>query len=1038
MTIFAHSQSDTFLETRSPITGRRLLVNPSIDKVLVPADMDMNRARELGEELPAYWEMRSRTSNAWATSHEMRDAYHAFAAIDTLADFMRAIDRMADVATGAAKPRSQVQRMLIWLTRLWSHGLIAVPPKWTAEYKVNCPVSRFTLGHHLKWLDEIAAVAAAKSPSEQRRIKGLAVRLATTAVGVAELGDLTPATTGEGVRETMGTRFPGIAKAILNAQDARYGAAACTTLMDWGLKAYRLRRKSDVAFRWATAEDPKLEPWRNCLAQWLSERTVKSQALKLGEFFLNYLIANPTVTRNPEEFCRRTYTPAVPYREWAERRHRNPRALFDANNLGKEFIDWILDTRLSSPDDLGRPVRSPAHWNPVPRMQRKQQAIQTHREAIPTRYVRELIRILTEDDYAWPKTVSSDWLPWYDRESGRWIRIWSPVRVSALLLKLHLPLRTFQVRMLESGEADSERYLDGRWIPNEGPLAPPSNRVIRRGFLRKFTNPLSGEVHTGFYINTNKTQDRGTDEDDRGYEIPWQHGDAIEIATNLLRWQERYNAIDAPLPWADLHDQAIRRAGRSAEFARRGAACFLLRDPCGTYRNEPLTDSRVRPFWILLLNELERRVAARGETLADGSPIRFIDKRNPETGYPRRPVYDLHTLRVTLITALATEGGVPIPILSKCIAGHASILMTLYYVKLGAAQITETLAQAQRRIGLEEQRNFARFLQSAESESLSAAVANNDASGLIALHQNTPGSWVVSDTGICPVGAALCHLGGPKLTPNPQLSDYAPTPGGPRNCVRCRFFITGPAFLGGLVAHFNAVGVRLVAAAERFRVQEDNIRRLEDEVARHSDQPTESSIMAELHAAHDHHHRGVREVDDLAHNLHAVYRLTERCRAIVHETANATAEDLSLVLVGDRTDFEAAIEMTTDFELMNSVCQAARIYPDDDPALANLRRARILDAMLARNGCRPVFASLTEDEALAIGNQLVNLLVKRFGHTDAVALIEGKRLMDASGIAEDVRRVLGNRLPRPLDHSPPPLAIRNDGPSPAKPHQGPA
>lgn len=136
--------------------------------------------------------------------------------------------------------------------------------------------------------------------------------------------------------------------------------------------------------------------------------------------------------------------------------------------------------------------------------------------------------------------------------------------------------------------------------------------------------------------------------------------------------------------------------------------------------------------------------------------------------------------------------------------------------------------------------------------------------------------------------------------------------------------------------------------------------------------------MDDLNAAHDQHHRGMREVDDLAHNLHAVYRLTERCRAVVEEAKNRPSDGLSLVLVGDKTDFEAGIELTTDFQLMNSVCQAARVYPGHDPTLANLRPARILDAMLARNGCRLGFSALTEDEALAVGNELVNLLIRRF------------------------------------------------------------
>jgi hypothetical protein len=763
--------------------------------------------------------------------------------------------------------------------------------------------------------------------------------------------------------------------------------------------------------------------WQRYLAEWFAERPVKSQALKLGEFFLNYLLANPSVTRNPEEFCRRTYAAAVPYRDWLEARHKNSRALFDSNNLASEFLDWLLDKHLSTPDDLGRPVRSPEHWNPVTRLSRKAQSIQTYREAIPTRYVNEMIRILTEADFAWPKKIESEWLSWFDADAGRWKKIWSPVRVSAMLLKLYLPLRTFQIRMLDSGEADSERYVDEQWVENVGPLAPGRRAVVRKGFLRKFTDRLTGRVHTGFFINTNKTQDRGKDEDDKGYEIPWQHSGAIRVVTDLLRWQERYNPIKTPTPWADLHDGTIIRTGRSGEFAKRGEACFLFRDPCGTYRNEPLTDSRLRPFWVALLNELERRVADRGEVLADGSPIVFIDKRHPRSGEPLRPVYDLHTLRVSLITALATEGGVPIPILSKCVAGHASILMTLYYVKLGVPQITEQLAEAQKKIHVEEQRNFLRFLQSAQHKRLVSLVASNDASGVMALHENSPGSWIVSDTGICPVGGALCNKGGPKLTSNVQLSDYAPTPGGPRNCVRCRFFITGPAFLGGLVAHFNAIGVQLLAASERFRAKEAAIHKLEDELTTMEAQRVSPSCMAELHAAYDHRERDMLEVDELSHNLHAVYRLTERCRAIIAKAKESPANGhVNLVLAGDQADLEAAIEMTTDFELMNSVCQVAKVYPGNDSTLANLRRARILDAMLARNGRRPVFSALSEDEALAVGNEFVNLLIMRLGHLDTIALVEGKRMLDSTGITREVEKFLERQTGEPFELASPIVA----------------
>ena len=1026
MAAYDHCQSEEFQKVASPITGNHIHVNLSYDKVYVPRDMDLGLAQRIGAELPAFWERQaSESGNSWKSSREMRAAYYAFAEVRTLHDFMSAVDQMLRIVAGAKEPRAQVYRALMWFTRLWAHGLIAIPPKWTCEYKINCPITNFTVGSHLAWLEQIAAVASAKSEHERRRAPGLALRIATTAVGMRELGDLTPATTSETVREAMGTRAPGIIRAILDAQRVCYGAAANVTAKDWGLKRYRVRKKSDTTFLWAVVQDPMLDLWRRYLAEWFAERPVKSQALKLGEFFLNYLLANRSVTRNPEEFCRRTYVPAVPYRDWLETRHKNGRALFDSNNLASEFLEWLLDKHLSTPDDLGRPVRSPEHWNPVTKLSRKAQSIQTHREAIPTRYINEMIRILTERHFAWPKSIASEWFSWFDPDAGRWQKIWSPVRISAMLLKLYLPLRTFQIRMLDSGEADSERYVDGQWVENVGVLAPGRRAVVRKGFLRKFTDRLTGRVHTGFFVNTNKTQDRGKDEDDKGYEIPWQHGDAIRVVTDLLRWQERYNPIKAPTRWADLHDAVIVRSGRSGEFAKRGAACFLFRDPCGTYRNEPLTDSRLRTFWIALLNELERRVAARGEALADGSPIVFIDKRHPKSGEPLRPVYDLHTLRVTLITALATEGGVPIPILSKCVAGHASILMTLYYVKLGVPQITEQLAKAQKKIHVEEQRNFLRFLQSAQHKKLISLVASNDASGVTALHQNSPGSWVVSDKGICPVGGSLCNKGGPKLTSNIQLADYAPTPGGPRNCVRCRFFITGPAFLGGLVAHFNAIGVQLLAASERFRAKEAAIRKLEDELTAMEAQGISPSRLAELHAAYDHHERDMLEVDELSHNLHAVYRLTERCRAIIAKTKESPANgQVNLVLAGDQADLEAAIEMTTDFELMNSVCQVAKVYPGNDSTLANLRRARILDAMLARNGRRPVFSALSEDEALAVGNEFVNLLIRRLGHADTIALVEGKRMLDSTGITHEVETFLEHQTGEPFELASPIVAGR--------------
>jgi hypothetical protein len=151
--------------------------------------------------------------------------------------------------------------------------------------------------------------------------------------------------------------------------------------------------------------------------------------------------------------------------------------------------------------------------------------------------------------------------------------------------------------------------------------------------------------------------------------------------------------------------------------------------------------------------------------------------------------------------------------------------------------------------------------------------------------------------------------------------------------------------------------------------------------------------------------------------------LTERCKAIIAKAKESPANgQVNLVLAGDQADLEAAIEMTTDFELMNSVCQVAKVYSGNDPTLANLRRARVLDAMLARNGRRPVFSALSKDEALAVGNEFVNLLIRRLGHLDTIALVEGKRMRDSTGITQEVEKLLERQTGEPFELASPIVA----------------
>lgn len=168
------------------------------------------------------------------------------------------------------------------------------------------------------------------------------------------------------------------------------------------------------------------------------------------------------------------------------------------------------------------------------------------------------------------------------------------------------------------------------------------------------------------------------------------------------------------------------------------------------------------------------------------------------------------------------------------------------------------------------------------------------------------------------------------------------------------------------------------------------------------------------------------EVSVLADNWHATYALIQRCRAILAQQREASST-VNLVLAGIVEDVEVALRESSEFEALNTVCQAAAIYPGLDVATENIRRGRLLYAMLGLNHHHQVFAHLDEDEVLAVGNEFVNFLLAHLGpkHTDAV--IDLKLTLKAAGIDQAVARhlkaVTSERVAlTSLDHNAP-LAI---------------
>lgn len=1013
-------QVSEFTRVVSAITDRELYRNDSKTQYLLSPDFSLAKARKVCNREIMRWTQSEIWSKVVGTRYEA--ACMALVSLSGKQAFIDGFNRLIStlLAGGREEPKLMLKlglrRRFAELTfELWQAHQIAAPTETPFDQRTQIDFGMLESSKEHPWFREIVEASNAKSIEMRRRAACCVWRYAMTTIGVREVGDLTPTTVRlDAIGPARGLAIAAV-RPLLGVQQRVYGPKLQITEHDWGVGRGKPKQFGD--FSSVMAADPSLRDWYDLFSIWMYSAVTGGAAGKRDAVlvFFRFLQLCPHVTRLPVEFVSRSYHAPVSFEEWIDLQPYDPGTATKRIGQMAGFFDWYVDVHLALEDDLGRPVRNPALYNPVSRRKEGRKSAETAREALPIRYLRELIRIIKTDDFAWSRLHKEDYIKKFNPATEQWERIWSPVRAFAMLLKLYLPLRTYQVAMLDSGEADAMVYRGGRWVANDGPLANQSGQ-FPKGFLRCFRNPGTATEFTGFYVNTNKTADRYKDLQDKGYEIPWQHDDVISLVTALQDWQSQFNPLDHPTKWADLTNPYLVRSHTPAQLAARGSSCFLFRDPTRSIKDHPIYVGRLKNFWCKLLDALEQRVASRGETLPNGQPIRFIEKRNA-AGTPMVPAFDLHALRVSILTALSVEGGLPLSILSKCVAGHASVLMTLYYLKPGPAYITEQLAAAQSRMLEREQENYLRFLQSCELADAPSIVAFNDQAGLSAIRERNASGWIVGDLGICPVGGSLCHIGGPKLTGENGRNDFQPTPGGPRNCVRCRYFLSGPAFLAGLVAHFNSVGLEVMEASEQLRKMQEDIGKVEDSLFADSDcaSPAEFRRLDALYARRE---TAMQKLDEIANNWHATYAVIERAKALVAQSPQPFDPQpdraVRLMASSDLAEIASAIAECSSFEVYNSICQYATVYPAPTVPAATLRRGRLLDAMLTRNHRQPIFATLTDEEALVAGNELVNLLYARLGQREAHQVIEGKRMLQAAGIGEEVDSMLTKQIGQPV------------------------
>lgn len=536
------------------------------------------------------------------------------------------------------------------------------------------------------------------------------------------------------------------------------------------------------------------ERWRQLISGWIATQT-GSIGLKINA--MNWFMANylPTVPGgvSPDVFFQVAEKGLLP----------EMRPLLDASmsaaiavknqNWIVDLLSWIITQSYSEPNDDGLPMALVK--NPFVKGKEKTVFTETVHNPLPYAYIRELREILcpqprgTFRDWEWAQSQSGqlrsdfgDWFPveqsaidehdpdcvW--RHKNERYEIWSPVKSMALHVKLHLPLRTYQVRFLDSGEADTWRYEGGDWVLNNrhGFSQGREGNPWKRGVFCRIRCQDIDEIMTGLYVSTNKTADQNKESCERGYTIPWQNEEVLYWLERLRNWQEKYNPINGPTPCAELIEKHFGSVKTAEQKKDMGSICFLFRDPTAPSgeRDKPIGGYTLPNLWYRLLSTLEDRVAARGQTLSDGSRLRFVEPPAPKSNLlPTKTDFPLHSLRVSLLTCYAMEGHVPIQVLSKLIAGHSRIIMTLHYTKPTAAMVSQVMDVASGRINAAQDESLKIFLRDADMRQIHSKMAFIDGGSIeIALANRNVIGWEQRHIGLCLVGGNSARSESPLVS----------------------------------------------------------------------------------------------------------------------------------------------------------------------------------------------------------------------------------------------------------------------------------
>ena len=652
-----------------------------------------------------------------------------------------------------------------------------------------------------------------------------------------------------------------------------------------------------------------------------------------------------------------------------------------------EFLDYIIDNDLTIEDEeTGEIIRVDNARNPFSLLLSQQNISsssirsETTKPCLQYHFVKKAqewiiptgaqcfqdLEHLHKFDADWIK-VNFDKLDLYDPECVYRIvdnqaYLWCPTDWIHTYALTKVPLRGRQIAYNDSGEADEYlAELDSQnkiiWQKNSSPL---SGLTKEQSFIKRMPD---GQM--GMFTTTNKTNNNG-----QGYTIPWIPED---LAYWLIRLR-KYNPISYPSAWIDCQRTNLNEVQRKA----KGINCFLFR--------------RFNDFEpAAVSNALTPRLAAALFHIQPSNLILANLEGNPATLGCYKSKYTPHSMRVSLITAYVLEMGMPIEIVMK-IVGHSSVIMSIYYCKVSSHDIRTRLEEGEKIALKSEVESIQRIIEQNKIENVKNQLIGNNTELLQALSNEVPaGNYVFRDYGICPFAASRCEDGGETIK---SSSFFSPTPQGYlgiQNCIRCRHFITGPAFIGGLLAITNEILLqsndqseicsKLQNIINQLNHDIDNLEK-EEYVANLKQQKFEGTLKrakleTELRNFESEYETAAKKLDMLLCDIQAAYSHITKCHKLINSNSLLEGDEKLSLITAPNAELVLEMEEVSHYQQLQEVCENAVIYKSCNADQAIYPRTQLIDRMALFNEIMPSLFMLSKEQQLSAGNQIFKLLMSR-------------------------------------------------------------